>query len=192
MRRRISIRGCVRPWFRVSITIKKKHGITGHPKKKVSAELFTCLFVGVCWLFFSGTKHKQWMTLWFLTCPMPNLSGRIKFDSFSKTWNFFTLKIPIKYSKNSQNFAMSKNASNVLIVTCWTLCKKLHLSRWSSSRYTFFGWPVIFSYLKPPSQISSIPSSLPPSAPPSLHRSIFPSVMNYLIIVHFLCSLTFS
>ena len=44
----------------------------------------------------------------------------------------------MKYSKNGQNFAMSKNASNVWIVTCWTLCKKPHLSRWSSSQYFLF------------------------------------------------------
>ena len=44
----------------------------------------------------------------------------------------------MKYSKNGQNFAMSKNALNVLIVTCWTLCKKPHFTRWSGSRYTFF------------------------------------------------------
>ena len=44
----------------------------------------------------------------------------------------------MKYSKNGQKFAMSKNASDVLFGTCWTLCKKPHVSKWSRSRYTFF------------------------------------------------------
>ena len=109
----------------------------GSSKKKRQLNC-SLVFLLVFLLFYSGSKHKQWMKLWFLTCPMPDLSGRINFDPFSKTWNFFALKIPMKYSKNGQNFAMSKNALNVLIVTCWTQCKKPHLTRWSSSWYTFF------------------------------------------------------
>ena len=69
---------------------------------------------------------------------MSVLSGRIKFVSFSTTWIFCYPKIPMKYSKNGQKFAMSKNTSNMLFRTCWTLCKKPHLSTWSRSRYTFF------------------------------------------------------
>ena len=70
-------------------------------------------------------------------CPLV-LSGRINFVSFSTTWIFCFPKIPMKYSKNGQKFAMSKNTSNMLFEPCWTLCKKPHLSTWSRSRYTFF------------------------------------------------------
>ena len=96
----------------------------GSSKKKRQLNC-SLVFLLVFLLFYSGSKHKQWMKLWFLTCPMPDLSGRINFDPFSKTWNFFALEIPMKYSKNGKNFAMSKNTSNVLIVTCWTLCTSL-------------------------------------------------------------------
>ena len=44
----------------------------------------------------------------------------------------------MKCSKNGQKFAMSKNTSNILFKTCWTLCKKPHFSTWSRLRYTFF------------------------------------------------------
>ena len=94
-----------------------------------------------CWtllLFYSNMVHKQWLKVWFLTSQMPVLSGRINFVSFSTTWIFCFPKIPMKYSKNGQKFAMSKNTSNMLFKTCWTLCKKPHLSTWSRSRYTFF------------------------------------------------------
>ena len=40
----------------------------------------------------------------------------------------------MKYSKNGQNFALSKNTSDMLFKT-W---KKLHFSTWSRSSYTFF------------------------------------------------------
>ena len=82
--------------------------------------------------------HKQWLKVSFLTSQMPVLSGRINSVSFSTTWIFCFPKIPIKYSKKCQKFAMSKNISNMLFKTCWTLCKKPHLSTWSRSRYTFF------------------------------------------------------
>ena len=49
---------------------------------------------------------------------MSNSLGRIDFDPFSKTLNFVAQKIPMKYSKNGQNFAMSKNISSMVIVTC--------------------------------------------------------------------------
>ena len=42
---------------------------------------------------------------------------------FNNFKNFFT-KIPMKYSKNGQKFAMSKNPSNMLINTCWSHAKK--------------------------------------------------------------------
>ena len=94
-----------------------------------------------CWsllLFYSDMMHKQRLKVWFLTSQMPILSGRINFVPFSTTWNFGFPKIPMKYSRNGQKYAMSKNASIMLLKTCWTLCKKRHLSTWSRSRYTFF------------------------------------------------------
>ena len=97
------------------------------------------------------------MKMWFLKPQMPNLSGRINYDPFLKAWNFFTAKIPMKYSKNGQNFSMSKNISNVLIATCWTPCKTPHLSRWSSSRYTFLITP--YSVIRP-SFLDALYSSL--------------------------------
>ena len=47
----------------------------------------------------------------------PILSGKINFNPFSKTWNLFAAKIPMKYSKNGQNFVTPKNTLNVLFVT---------------------------------------------------------------------------
>ena len=37
-------------------------------------------------------------------------------------------KIPMKYSKTDQNFAVSKNAINKIFETCKTPCNKPHLS----------------------------------------------------------------
>ena len=94
-----------------------------------------------CWsllLFYSEMVHKQWLQVWFLTSQMPNLSGRINFVPFSTTSKKFFPKIPMKYSKNGQKFAMSKNASNMLFETCWTTCKKPQFSTRSRSWYTFF------------------------------------------------------
>ena len=82
--------------------------------------------------------HKQWLKVWFLISQMPILSGRINFVPFSTTSNFCFPKIPMKYSKNGQKFAMSKNPSNMLFNTCWTPCKKPHVSTRSRSWYTFF------------------------------------------------------
>ena len=78
------------------------------------------------------------MKIWFLTCPMPVLSGRTNFNPFLKTWKFFTPKFPMKYSKNGQNFTTPKNTWNVIFETCWTPCKKPHFSMWPKSRNTFF------------------------------------------------------
>ena len=50
---------------------------------------------------------------------------------------FFCSQNPKNYSKNCQSIATSKNTSNVLIATCWTPCKKRHLSRWSNSTHFF-------------------------------------------------------
>ena len=44
----------------------------------------------------------------------------------------------MKYSKISQNFAMSIFTVDVFFETCWTPCKKPHLSSWSRKRFTFF------------------------------------------------------
>ena len=89
-------------------------------------------------LFYSEMVHKQWLKVWFLISQMPILSGRINFVPFSTTSNFCFPKIPMKYSKNGQKFAMSKNPSNMLFNTCWTPCKKPHVSTRSRSWYTFF------------------------------------------------------
>ena len=78
---------------------------------------------------------------------MPVLSGRINSIPFSTTSNFCFPKIPMKYSKNGQNFAMSKNTSDMLFKTCWTPCKKPHFSTWSRSSYTFF-WITPYHILK--------------------------------------------
>ena len=54
----------------------------------------------------------------FLDCLMPVLSDRNNFDSFLETLKIYAPKIPMKYSKKGQNFAMSKNTVNELIETC--------------------------------------------------------------------------
>ena len=74
----------------------------------------------------------------FLTSQMPILSGRINFIPHLTTSKKNFLRIPGKYSKNGQKFAMSKNVSNMLFETCWTSCKKPHSSTRSRSWYTFF------------------------------------------------------
>ena len=53
----------------------------------------------------------------FLDCLMPVLSDRINFDSFLKTLKIYAPKIPMKYSKKGQNFAMSNITINVLFET---------------------------------------------------------------------------
>ena len=50
----------------------------------------------------------------FLDCLMPVLSDKINFDSYLKTLKVYAPKIPIKYSKNGQNFAMSNITIDVL------------------------------------------------------------------------------
>ena len=95
----------------------------------------------ICWLFllfYSNNIHTRWMKIWFLTRQMPVLSGRTNFDPFLKTWKFFTLKFPMKYSKNGQNFTTFKNILNFIFETCWAPCKKPHFSMWPRSRNTFF------------------------------------------------------
>ena len=110
----------------------------------MSRELFIFLFAGVyCCLIQIYIVHKQWVKAWFLKCQMPVLSGRLNFDTFSITSSFFAPKIPMKYSKNSQNFATSKNTSNVLFETCWTQCKKPHFFMWPRSTYTFL-WMTLY------------------------------------------------
>ena len=103
--------------------------------------------------------------MWFLTSQMPVLSGRINSIPFSTTSNFCFPKILMKYRRNGQNFAMSKNTSNMLFKTCWTTCKKPHFSTWSRSRYTFF-WMTryhvcLISLTNPPQQTPPTPT--PPS-----------------------------
>ena len=77
----------------------------------------------VCWtvhllvywfllLFWSEIMHRKWMKMWFLTCQMPNQSGKTYFDPFLKTW-----KLSMKYSKNGWNLKKPKNAWNVLFDT---------------------------------------------------------------------------
>ena len=41
-----------------------------------------------------------------------------------------------------QNFAMSKITIDVLFETCWTPCKKPHVSSWSRTKFTFFVHPI--------------------------------------------------
>ena len=53
----------------------------------------------------------------FLDCPILVLSDRINFDSFLKTLKIHAPKIPMKYSKKGQNFAMSIITINVLFET---------------------------------------------------------------------------
>ena len=50
----------------------------------------------------------------FLEWPMPVLSDKINFDSFLKTLEIYAPKIPMKYSKKGQNFAMSNITIDVL------------------------------------------------------------------------------
>ena len=53
-----------------------------------------------------------------LECPMPVLSDRINFDSFLKTFEIYAPKIPMKYRKKGQNFAMSNITIDVLFERC--------------------------------------------------------------------------
>ena len=54
----------------------------------------------------------------FLDWTMPVLSDKINFDSFLTTLKIYAPKIPMKYSKKGQNFAMSNITINVLFETC--------------------------------------------------------------------------
>ena len=54
----------------------------------------------------------------FLDCLMPVLSDRTNFDSFLTTLKIYASKIPMKYGKKSQNFAISKITTDVLFETC--------------------------------------------------------------------------
>ena len=111
--------------------------VNGSSKKKCQQNC-SSVFCLTLLLFYSDMVHKQWLKVWFLTSQMPVLSGSINFVPFSTTSKKIFPKIPMKYSKNGQKFAMSENTSNVLFGTCWTPCKKPHISTWSRSRYTFF------------------------------------------------------
>ena len=116
---------------------KKREKDKGLLKKKCQ---LSCSF-DFCWsllLFLSNMVHRQWLKVWFFTSQMPVLSSWINFVPISTTSNFCFSKIPMKYSKNGEKFAMSKNASNMLFKTCWTPCKKPHFSMRSKSWYTFF------------------------------------------------------
>ena len=53
-----------------------------------------------------------------LDCPIPVLSDRINLDSFLKTLKIYAPKIPMKYSKKGQNFAMSNITIDVFFETC--------------------------------------------------------------------------
>ena len=53
-----------------------------------------------------------------LECPIPVLSDKINSDSFSTTLEIYAPKIPMKYSKKSQNFAMLKITIDVFFETC--------------------------------------------------------------------------
>ena len=79
-----------------------------------------------------------------LYCPMPVLSYKIDFHSFLTTLKIYAPKIPMKCSKKGQNFAMSKNTIDILFETCWTPCKKPHLSSWSWKKFTFFWYTLYF------------------------------------------------
>ena len=109
----------------------------GSSKKKCQQNC-SSVFCLTLLLFYSDMVQKQWLKVWFLKSQMPFLSGRINFVPFLKTSKNFFPKIPMKYSKNGQKFAMSKNISNMLFRTFWTPCKKPHFSTWSRSWYTFF------------------------------------------------------
>ena len=134
-------------WFTPYIYRGKRNSSFGFTHKglfKKKCQL-SCSFV-FCWsllLFYSEMVHKQWLKVWFLVSQMPILSGRIDFVPFLTTSNFSFPKIPIKYSKNDQKFAMSKNPSNMLFNTCWAPCKKPHFSTRSRSWYTFF-WITLY------------------------------------------------
>ena len=94
-------------------------------------------------LFIMKHVHEQQQKMLFLECPLPVLSVRINFNSFSTTLKIYAPKVPMKYSKNNQNFAMSKITIDVLFETCWTPCKKPHISSWSRTRFTFF-WSTLY------------------------------------------------
>ena len=106
--------------------------------KKKSQLSWSIVFCWLLLLFYSDLVHRQCLKVGFWTYQMPVLSGRINFVPFLTTWNFCFPKIPMKFSKKGQKFAMSKDTSIKLFKTCWTPCKKPHFFTWSRSWYTFF------------------------------------------------------
>ena len=92
-------------------------------------------------LFYSDIMRKKWLQVWFLTWCMPVLSYGTKFELISITSKIFTPKIPMKYSKNGQNFITFGNTWNVSFETCWTPCRKSHFSKWPGSNNTFLTDP---------------------------------------------------
>ena len=62
---------------------------------------------------------------------------------------------PMKCSKKGQNFAITKNTIDVLFETCWTPCKKPHLSSWSRSKFVLF-WYTLYFHSYSVAQISNV------------------------------------
>ena len=62
-------------------------------------------------------NDKQPQKMLFSDCSMPVLADKINFDSFLKTLKIYAPKIPMKYSKKGQNFAMSNITIDVLFET---------------------------------------------------------------------------
>ena len=120
------------------------HGVQ-HVSKNTSIVILDIAKFWPFLLFILKHVHKQQQKMLFSDCPMPVPSDRINFDSFLKTLKIYAPKIPMKYSKKGQNFAMSNITIDVLFETSWTPCKKPHLSSWSRTRFTFF-WSTLYLF----------------------------------------------
>ena len=111
--------------------------ITGHPKKSVSRTVHLFFVWLYCCFIQTWCINNDWKCdFWHPRCLFYQVESILFHLQQLQKKNF--PKIPMKYSKNGQKFTMSENTSNVLFGTCWTPCKKPHVSTWSRSRYTFF------------------------------------------------------
>ena len=110
-----------------SVAFWRSAHVTGYSKKRVSwaVHLF---FVGIYSCFIkTWCINNDWKyDIWHLRCPFYQVES-ILFNFQQLQKNFFP-KILMKYSKNSQKFAMSKNTSDILFETFLTPCKKPHIS----------------------------------------------------------------
>ena len=100
--------------------------VTGHPKKSVSwaDHLF---FVGLyCCFIQTWHINNDWnCDFWHLRCLFYQVE--LILFHFQQLEFFVFQKFPWNTAKMVKKFAMSKNTSNILFKTCWTLRWENHL-----------------------------------------------------------------